>query len=86
MDKLRDLYIILIANDKTEKENIEVKTIWRWIKNLVSQMRNYSELIRKNNHLKLYERHARSKERGVKRYILNFEFIQYLYILISRFL
>lgn len=67
MDKLRDLYSTLITNDKTDKEKIEIKTIWRWIKNLISQMRNYAEIVSENNRLKLSERLARSIEREVKR-------------------
>jgi hypothetical protein len=68
MEKLRDLYKTLFANDK--KENIEVKIIWRWIKNIISQMRNYSELVNENNRLKLFERLSRSKVREVKCLIL----------------
>ncbi len=71
------MYKTLTANDKNQKENIEIKTIWRWIKNLISQMRNYADLVNENNRLKLQERQARSKDRQVKN---NFSLLTKFYL------
>jgi hypothetical protein len=40
---LKTLYLALIGNEKGN--HVEIKTIWRWIKNLINQVKNNSKFL-----------------------------------------
>lgn len=72
-----------MINDSADVEAIEVKTIWRWLKNLVSQMRSYAETISKitkqGNQINqaqenLFERKSRLRDNEVKIKLLRLSF------------
>ena len=46
--KLKTLYIALTGNDESNNDNIDIKTIWRWIKHLINTVKDFAHEKEKN--------------------------------------